>query len=796
MSPTTDIPTGVLLSLRNNIWPGTQSTLRPNTDYHPAHYSETFPRPERRIGMGYVKSLLSLMSGSFRGGIADSAYPAELGTAIIKGINSNDVTTFSWRRQYAGANSTATTSTVVDYYGGFIAGRGPTYYAGVIRALRLLMLGAHNYQRGNISTPQLAEMWTRWQYLVDATVGMQGHDGPFTVEELTGLVNTSSVFLDHLLRTSHTLQHLMTTLETDPTYTLVTHCTPVDQTKNMTSTAQWAPDFLFQYKPTARQLVDPPVVADPAPVEVTPTPEPQPQTLDEELDAVPDVSQPDTLPVNLPSATQMTQDLTRHLQRETNREKRRASTLPVLGEEQEGEEFTAPDETEADPEEAAAQPEETEPVSERQVAPEVDVDKTEQANAAKQAIAETLKRMAQGTMTPAEARAAATQAIEEQVAQGLDERVARKAKRDLNTHINAIEQLAAEQAEADRIAAEQAEAERIAAEEKAQREQAMKQLASMVEGTSLQGDHVMRVFRTLTGGAAHSIAIIGPTGTGKTSIPLEWAAQMGMGAELIQMDGGTQSEDIFGGFMPDGKGGWLGTAGTVWRWANAVAAGAPTLLVIDEWPRGGRTITSAVMRFVSVHSGRSLKTQGLALPTSYTDDDIFRIIEHPTTRERIVLPAYQSPVVLTGNIGDNYDQGGADTSDQAVRRRLTWLHLDNYSQQEAANIIAKNLADANGNGPKVDGVLITSMLEAFVKVDELMAQNQRLMGTLNLPYLINWGRTFLSYQRMMPAGEAYFEAARDVWLDALCPVDAAGHLDKDIKRDLTNIVLVGVGKFA
>lgn len=308
----------------------------------------------------------------------------------------------------------------------------------------------------------------------------------------------------------------------------------------------------------------------------------------------------------------------------------------------------------------------------------------------------------------------------------------------------------------------------------------------------LFGAHIGRIELALRRGGP--VMLIGPTATGKTTQALAAALRLGYGVEAVTLDEGWEAEDLFGSYTRtthDHE--WRFVPGPVTRWAERAAAGESVVLLIDELARGHKTVISAVMRLMNEHPRSAV--EGMKLPLPDGDDGPFYVVDIRATQQRIVLPCSRVRIVATANQGEGY--GGIDLSDPAFGRRFSggWLHLTGYPADEAARI----LGDKLGLAPSAP--LIRAMQQVDVQVLAYQKKEESLRATLDLATLIAWGRTarYLFDHATTPArgnaALAFQEAARDVWLDRICPLQGA-NLDPQVERALLEMVTAAATSLA
>jgi len=300
----------------------------------------------------------------------------------------------------------------------------------------------------------------------------------------------------------------------------------------------------------------------------------------------------------------------------------------------------------------------------------------------------------------------------------------------------------------------------------------------------LFGAHIGRIELALRRGGP--VMLIGPTATGKTTQALAAAFRLGYGVEAVTLDEGWEADDLFGSYtrtQHDHE--WRFVPGPVTRWAERAAGGESVVLLLDELARGHKTVISAVMRLMNEHPRSAVEGMKLPLPD---DAGPFHIVDIRATQQRIVLPCARVRIVATANQGEGY--GGIDLSDPAFGRRFHggWLHLTGYPADEAARI----LGDKLGLAPSAP--LIRAMQQVEVQVLAYQKKEESLRATLDLATLIAWGRTardLFDHATTPARGNAplaFQEAARDVWLDRICPLQGAD-LDPQVERALLEMVL-------
>jgi MoxR-like ATPase len=339
------------------------------------------------------------------------------------------------------------------------------------------------------------------------------------------------------------------------------------------------------------------------------------------------------------------------------------------------------------------------------------------------------------------------------------------------------------------------------------------------------GSYITRIRLALAQPGA-TLMLVGPTGTGKSFQTIQAATELHVGLEMVTFDPGLDAQEPIGGYAPrriasddPGIDSWLdlwpcGTNGStpamgdalraqtrvqylalhqqastrsqweaidgpITRWARRAIAGEDVLLFLDELARGHPGVVSMVMGILNRHSAAAIARMGLTTP----DDGAagtYHLVNAWHTRERLVVPATRIRIVAAANLGDRYQ--GADLSDPAFRRRWdAWLHLSRYDDDTQRTILAATL-----DLPARDR-LLTALLQVATAVVAYEHANVTLISTLDLPTLITWGQTVQARAGRVPHTEAFTTAARDIWIDRLCPL-AGDELDGTVRSDLARLV--------
>ena len=286
---------------------------------------------------------------------------------------------------------------------------------------------------------------------------------------------------------------------------------------------------------------------------------------------------------------------------------------------------------------------------------------------------------------------------------------------------------------------------------------------------------------------AGDVFLYGVTATGKTMWAKQAAISHGYGLEIVVFKPGVKDEVLYGTSVQDLAGRWVWQDGPIVRAARRAAAGERIVLLLDELPRGDKSVVAGTMDLMNLYSAADLLAQRLPVPA---DAGPYRVVRVFDTQETLVFPACQLKIVATANLGDRYQ--GMDLSDPAFRRRWTggWLALAGYDATETASILAGHLS------LPATHALIKAMIAVDREVQALQRKDESLVMATNLATLIAWGREVLrlaSAPGAPQAGgrsaitEAFTIAAQDLWLDMVCPL-AGDCRDPEVYRALLAIV--------
>jgi hypothetical protein len=270
-----------------------------------------------------------------------------------------------------------------------------------------------------------------------------------------------------------------------------------------------------------------------------------------------------------------------------------------------------------------------------------------------------------------------------------------------------------------------------------------------------------------------------------------WAKQAaishGYGLEIVVFKPGVKDEVLYGTSVQDLAGRWVWQDGPIVRAARRAAAGERIVLLLDELPRGDKSVVAGTMELMNVYSSADLLAQRLPVPA---DVGPYRVVRVFDTQETLVFPAGRLKIVATANLGDSYQ--GMDLSDRAFRRRWTggWLELAAYDANDTAGILAGHLS------LPATHALIKAMIAVDREVQALQRKDESLVMPTNLATLIAWGHEVIRLANAPGAPktgarpditEAFTVAAQDLWLDMVCPL-AGDCRDPEVYRELLTIV--------
>lgn len=296
-----------------------------------------------------------------------------------------------------------------------------------------------------------------------------------------------------------------------------------------------------------------------------------------------------------------------------------------------------------------------------------------------------------------------------------------------------------------------------------------------------------------------SLMLVGPTGTGKSSLLLDVADREKYGVELIVCHEGKRIHVLQGGHTRDEeKGGdWRFASGPITRLAKRIQRGERVMLILDELARAHREVFAYAMDLLNTYSTREItamrpKAEGddmkLELPEDFGDvpEVRYHILAVDMLQRRFVVPTYRLLIAATANQGEGY--GGNDFSDPAFCRRWThWLHLAGYDDAVVRQILASKCKLP----PTAD--LFEAILQVNKEVHAYHTREDALKMTLSLPLLINWARQTQWYyydhrsKTRSNLHKSFETAARSTWLARVCPYQGA-ELDPDVERTLLGFV--------
>jgi hypothetical protein len=328
-------------------------------------------------------------------------------------------------------------------------------------------------------------------------------------------------------------------------------------------------------------------------------------------------------------------------------------------------------------------------------------------------------------------------------------------------------------------------------------------LAAAVHATpkpspDLHGPYREQVRMALAQGG--SLLLVGPTGTGKSSLLLDAATSLDWGIELIVCHEGKRIHILQGGHSRDtekGAGDWRFASGPITRLAKRIKAGERIILIWDELARAHKEVFAYVMDLLNVYSSREVqamipKEEGddmkLDLPADFGKDEHerYHILTVDILQRRFVIPTNRMLIAATANQGEGY--GGSDFADPAFCRRWThWLHLAGYEETVIRQILADKCA-LPSTSPLFDAILQVSK-----DVHTYHEREDALKMILSLPLLINWAKQTLWYYynehstSKSNLSKSFEMAARNSWLARVCPYKGAD-LDPDVEHELLGYV--------
>jgi hypothetical protein len=313
----------------------------------------------------------------------------------------------------------------------------------------------------------------------------------------------------------------------------------------------------------------------------------------------------------------------------------------------------------------------------------------------------------------------------------------------------------------------------------------------------LYGPYVDAVSQALAQGG--SILLVGPTGTGKSSLILDAAIRNEWGVELIVCHEGKRIHVLQGGHAREAEKGedWRFAAGPITRLAKRIQGGERVVLILDELARAHKEVFAYAMDLLNTYSTREVQAM---IPTSDSDDmqlelpsdfgeisgGRYHILAVDILQRRYAIPTTRLLVAATANQGEQY-QGNAFADPAFCRRWTHWLHLAEYDETVMRQILASKCA------LPPSATLFDAILQVSREVHTYHTREDALKMTLSLPLLINWARQTMWYYYDLRSKtrsnlQKSFEiAARNAWLSRICPYQGA-KLDLDVESILLGYV--------
>ena len=293
------------------------------------------------------------------------------------------------------------------------------------------------------------------------------------------------------------------------------------------------------------------------------------------------------------------------------------------------------------------------------------------------------------------------------------------------------------------------------------------------------------------------LMLVGPHGTGKSIIPLQIAIERGWGVEHCVLDDGWEAIDLFGSMEQEQGGASRFLPGKLYRWAQRVLAalasdgGRVTMLLIDEFTRGHRTVRSPLMNLLNQYTAEQVLVQDLPVPQGELGP--FHILDVRDTQERLVLPARLLRLVFACNWGGSY-QTSVSLEDPALRSRFRggWVHVSEYRDPDAAEILARNLRQV---APRISSQaeLIWRILDVRRSIKEDQALEMLLLSHLDMRTMLSWAEKTITRLGHSPSSQrntiqqVFLSSALDTWIDMFCPMSGA-ELDENVRSSLINKV--------
>ena len=261
-------------------------------------------------------------------------------------------------------------------------------------------------------------------------------------------------------------------------------------------------------------------------------------------------------------------------------------------------------------------------------------------------------------------------------------------------------------------------------------------------GEDLYGPYLDQVAMAVAQGG--SLLLVGPTGTGKSSLLFDAANREGWGVEMIVCHEGKRIHVLQGGHTREVEkegGDWRFASGPITRLAQRIQRGERVALILDELARVHKEVFAYTMDLLNPYSLRDVQTMmpaaegddmKLELPADFgtVPGTRYHILAVDILQRRFVIPTNRLLVTATANQGEQY--GGNEFADPAFCRCWThWLHLAGYDESVIRQILASKC-----NLP-VSAQLFDAILQVNKEVHTYHTREDALKMTLSLPLLIN-----------------------------------------------------------
>jgi len=276
----------------------------------------------------------------------------------------------------------------------------------------------------------------------------------------------------------------------------------------------------------------------------------------------------------------------------------------------------------------------------------------------------------------------------------------------------------------------------------------------------------------------------GQTASGKTTWAIRHSQVWGDGCVLVVFKPGVTPDNLFGSWVND-PAGWTWKDGPLVSWARRVTTGEKLALILDELPRGEKSVLAVIMDLLNVYTAAEVAAQKLELPALPGPYHIVRVPDH--LEQVYVLPISRARVVGTGNQGDRYV--GLDLSDPAFRRRWTagWLELEDMTARELVRILGAHLRLSPQH------TLVQALVHTHEEIKAYQARDFKLVMPTNLSILIAWGKEVVRHVNTAEAptstmlAEAFRATAQDMWLDMIVPVNGE-RKDGEVYQEVLAII--------